>query len=93
MNFRRDLNFNDFNCDIFVLQRIQREYADEIVSKVPTSKRKKEQKIPQAVKNQFLKEKRLIPNMVYSIEKYDHQIIMIAKKNVRVKKIKPYSSC
>ncbi len=75
---------SQFLWNDLLLQRVQREYADDLVSRVPVSKRSKQQKIPQAVKNQFLKEKRLIPNMVYSIEKYDHQIIMIAKKNVRI---------
>jgi len=42
--------------------------------------------VPNAVKAQLMKDKKLIPNMVYSIEKYDQQIIALSekKKDVRL---------
>ncbi|ODM92714.1 Fanconi anemia group I protein [Orchesella cincta] len=56
------------------IEQVQRTYAEE------ETKKNKSKKVPNAVKAQLMKDKKLIPNMVYSIEKYDQQIISLSNK-------------
>lgn len=47
-----------------------------------SKKSKAAQRVPQAVKNLLAMEKKRIPNLVYTIEKYDQIIISLSKKSV-----------
>lgn len=53
--------------------------AKDATTKAKAGKKKAIQ-LPQTVKNQFIQDKKLIPNLVYAMERYDNQIVALSDK-------------